>query len=129
MNSRINTIVQSGFMLFAVIVLSLMFTAVVAQAGKSVEPVKNNMVCMINNAVMGKPQIPVVVNGKTYYGCCKDCAAKLKANRSARFAKDPVTGREVDKSAAFITATPEGDAVYFESRESAEKYYAAQEKK
>ncbi|MBI5235000.1 MAG: TRASH domain-containing protein [Deltaproteobacteria bacterium] len=129
MNSRNNTIAQSGFMLFAVIVLSLMFTAVVGEAKQSVEPVKNETVCMINNAVMGKPQIPVVVNGKTYYGCCKNCAAKLKADRSARFAKDPVTGREVDKSAAFITATSEGDAIYFESRESAEKYYAAREKK
>ena len=120
-----NTVVRSGFM-STVLVLTLMFTAV--QAKQSVVPVNNNMVCMINNAVMGKPQIPVVVNGKTYYGCCENCAAKLKDNRSARYAKDPVTGREVDKAQAFITSTPEGDAVYFESRESAEKYYATQEK-
>lgn len=132
MNTRNNAVVRNYVCLFAVLVLTLIIiTAMDGQAKQSVkvEQVKNDKVCMINNTVMSKPQIPVVVNGKTYYGCCKDCAAKLEGNRSARYAIDPGTGREVDKAQAFITSTPDGDAVYFESRNSAEKYYAAQEKK
>src|SRR5680860_1679115 len=29
--------------------------------------VPNELVCMVNNAYMGKPQMPVPVDGKTYY--------------------------------------------------------------
>ena len=35
--------------------------------------VPNELVCMVNNAYMGMPQIAVPVNGKTYYGCCDMC--------------------------------------------------------
>ncbi|MBI5588111.1 MAG: hypothetical protein HY889_07075 [Deltaproteobacteria bacterium] len=88
-----------------------------------VKTVKTDQVCMVNDTVMGKPQIPVPVDGKTYYGCCAGCVERIKGDRSVRFSKDPATGREVDKAKAFITAEPNGSALYFESRETAEKYY------
>jgi hypothetical protein len=32
--------------------------------------VESQYVCMINNKLFDKVQIPTSVNGKTYYGCC-----------------------------------------------------------
>ena len=64
--------------------------------------ISSNLVCMVNNAYMGKEQIPVEFEGKTYYGCCNMCVDKINNNREVRYAIDPVTGREVDKATAFI---------------------------
>lgn len=81
-------------------------------------------VCMVNDAVMGKTQIPVKFEGKTYYGCCEGCVGTLKTDRSARYAKDPVTGKEVDKAKAVILEGSGGEALYFESLETASRYRA-----
>lgn len=80
------------------------------------------VVCMVNDAVMGKAQIPVKFEGKTYYGCCEGCVEKLKSNRSARYGVDPVTGNEVDKAQAVILEGDSGEALYFESLDTAGKY-------
>ncbi len=95
------------------------------QASDEIKAVKPSEVCMVNDSFMGKPQIPVHFEGKTYYGCCAGCVERIKGDRSVRFSKDPLTGREVDKSKAFITTAPDGAAVYFESLETAEQYYAS----
>ena len=42
---------------------------------KRVEP---KQVCMVNNKFMGAEQISIIVNGKTYYGCCPMCKERLK---------------------------------------------------
>lgn len=98
-----------------------------AEGQPEIKKVDTAQVCMINNTVMGKPQIPVEVEGKTYYGCCQGCVAKLKQSKSARMAVDPVSKREVDKAKAFITAAPDGTALYFESEETASLYHASLE--
>ena len=98
-------------------------------AEQGIKKVDPNMVCMINNTVMGKPQIPVAFNGKTYYGCCEGCASKLKKSKKARTAKDPVTGVDVDKATAYITKAPDGSAIYFESADTAKRFHSAQVKK
>lgn len=95
------------------------------QASDKIEAVRPGEVCMVNDSFMGKPQIPVLFEGKTYYGCCEGCVERIKGDRSVRFSKDPFTGREVDKAKAFITTEPDGVAIYFESRETAERYYAS----
>lgn len=84
-------------------------------------------VCFINDQYMGKPQIPVPVDGKTYYGCCQGCADRLREDRSTRFAKDPHTGKEVDKATAFIASDPRGGAqvLYFESADTYAAYRAS----
>ena len=106
-----------------VIIGALWFSSSV-RAETSVEQykVEPGIVCMVNDRVMGKPQIPVVVEGKTYYGCCQNCVGKLKGDASIRYAKDPVTGAMVDKSKAFILESPTGDALYFESAVTAQKF-------
>jgi len=42
------------------------------QALKQVEP---QYVCMVTNKLYDKAQIPVVIENKTYYGCCQMCEA------------------------------------------------------
>ncbi len=103
--------------------------AVKQAAKQGITQIDPNMVCMINNTVMGKPQIPVAFEGKTYYGCCEGCASKLKKSAQARTAKDPVTGKDVDKASAYITKAPDGSALYFESADTAKRFHAAQGKR
>lgn len=85
--------------------------------------IPNELVCMVNNAYMGTPQIEVPVDGKTYYGCCDMCVGKLNEDESARMGKDPMSGKMVDKSEAYIILTSEDGAVaYFESEDSYKQY-------
>ena len=79
-------------------------------------------VCMINNQVFEKDQIPVQVEGRTYYGCCEMCKEKLAKDAAARQAVDPVSGKTVDKAKAVIAALPDGKVLYFESVETLAKY-------
>lgn len=85
--------------------------------------VPNELVCMVNDAYMGKPQIPVPVNGKTYYGCCQMCVNKLNEQENARTAIDPQSGQKVDKVEAYIVLLDkQGTVGYFESQESYESF-------
>ena len=86
--------------------------------------VKSSYVCYVNNKYMGKEQIPVIVDGKTYYGCCNGCVGNLQNNRNPRYAIDPLTGKEVDKSTAYIVIKEVGksDVLYFENKANYEKY-------
>ncbi len=107
------------------VVLTLQSYSVAGTRAKNQTEVKRaetSQVCMVNDTFMNKPQIPVSVEGKTYYGCCEGCVSRLKGDRSVRFSTDPVTGREVDKAAAYITTQPDGTVLYFESMETAKKY-------
>lgn len=79
-------------------------------------------VCMVNNQFMARPQIPVMVEGRTYYGCCAMCKEKIEKNASLRAATDPITQRSVDKATAIIGMQPNGDVLYFESAETLARY-------
>jgi YHS domain-containing protein len=81
-----------------------------------------SLVCMINDRFMGSPQIPVPVAGKTYYGCCAGCKAKLESDLSARTAVDPVTQKAVDKAQAVLGQTNTGVVLYFESEQTFASY-------
>ena len=87
-----------------------------------ISPIDSKYVCMINNQSFNKEQIPVEIEGKTYYGCCQMCEAKLKSDPSSRNAIDPVSGRQVDKATAVIGTTPDGTAYYFESGENVKAF-------
>ncbi|MBC7171929.1 MAG: hypothetical protein H5U40_05870 [Polyangiaceae bacterium] len=75
---------------------------------------------------MGRPQIPVVASGKTYYGCCAMCERRLSTDASARRAADPLSGERVDKATAVIARTASDSVLYFASVENLEQYAAAQ---
>lgn len=79
-------------------------------------------VCMVNNIYMGRPQIPVQVEGRTYFGCCPDCKMKLENLPATRTAQDPVTGEPVDKATAVITRDASGNVYYFASEETLRRF-------
>ena len=79
-------------------------------------------VCMINDQHMGVAQIPVQVEGKTYYGCCQMCEAKLKTSPEARLGIDPVSQKPVDKAVAVLAKTATGKVLYFESDANMQAY-------
>ncbi|VAV85007.1 hypothetical protein MNBD_DELTA01-384 [hydrothermal vent metagenome] len=110
----------------AVALMAAMQTnSISAEASVSIIPATkaiSSEVCMVTDRVMGKPQIPVVIEGKTYYGCCEGCKAKLQKNRSIRYSTDPVTGKEVDKARAYIVQGDLSKALYFESEQTAIRY-------
>lgn len=84
--------------------------------------VETQKVCMVNDALFEKDQIPVEVEGKTYYGCCQMCKARLAQDAAVRSAVDPVTGKTVDKATAVPGALSDGSILYFESEETLAKY-------
>ena len=100
------------------IILCLLIAPGMVLAEQQLRKVETSHVCMVNNEDMGKPQIPVKVGDQTYYGCCKMCVGTLNNDRKARFAIDPVSGKEVDKAKAVIGAKPNGEVVYFESEKN-----------
>jgi YHS domain-containing protein len=83
-----------------------------------------SQVCMVNNQFMGKAQIPVAVEGKTYFGCCEMCKDRLTRDVTARMAKDPVSGKDVDKASAVIAKRGNGQVLYFENAQNLERFRA-----
>lgn len=85
--------------------------------------VPSKEVCMVNNAYMGREQIAVAVGGKTYYGCCEGCKKTLAEKAESRSAKDPLSGKDVDKATAVIGKHPGGNTVeYFETLANLKRY-------
>lgn len=87
--------------------------------------VEPSLVCMINDQFMGSPQIPVAVEGRTYFGCCAMCERRLRDDATSRLATDPVTGRQVDKASAVIGRASDGRVHYFESEDSMRRFPGA----
>ena len=100
----------------------------VAQAAETLQRVEAKKVCMINNQLFAKDQIPVEVQGKTYYGCCEMCKERLAKDAAARTGTDPVTGKPVDKATAIIAALEDGSVLYFESEKTFEQYSKGEKK-
>jgi YHS domain-containing protein len=95
-----------------------------APAEGALTRVEPGLVCMINNQFMDKPQIPVEVEGTTYYGCCEMCKTKLAEDPASRAAVDPVSGAKVDKAHAVIGKNAAGAVFYFENEQNLAAYVA-----
>ena len=93
-------------------------TSILLAQTKPLQRVEAKKVCMINEQVFEKDQIPVEVDGKTYYGCCEMCKAKLASYDETRVAVDPVSGKKVDKADAVIAADEDGSVFYFENEKN-----------
>ena len=107
---------------FVLLVAGLAATAHAGETSPVLKRVETKKVCMVNNQVFAKDQIPVQVEGKTYYGCCEMCKERLAKDAEARTATDPVTGKKVDKATAVIAAQTDDSVLYFESEETLAKY-------
>jgi len=130
-----NTRMKTNRVALALLFILVLFSTVAVIAGESeasndqavlVEP-KN--VCMINNRSMANEQIPVEIDGKTYYGCCAMCKERLEKDETSRYAIDPVSGKKVDKSKAVIGALPGAAVLYFENETNLKKYNAGERAK
>lgn len=106
----------------ALLAAGFAFAAGEAGAKPALKKVEAKLVCMVNNQFMNKDQIPVQVEGKTYYGCCEMCKERLAKDAASRTATDPVSGKKVDKAKAVIAAFPDGSVLYFESEETLKKF-------
>jgi YHS domain-containing protein len=109
----------------ALIAILVFAFATAAFASTQVKRVAPKTVCMINDAAMGKDQIPVQVGKQTYYGCCAMCKERLAKDATSRFAIDPVSKKKVDKAVAVIGAQPDGKVVYFENAKNLAAYNRA----
>ncbi len=105
----------------------LLVLGILIYLGASLEASAQNiedrkMVCMMQDSLQVKPGIPIQHDGKTYYGCCEMCAAKVKSE-PLRYtkAKDLVSKGIVDKADSFIFAH-KGDIFYFQSAENREAF-------
>ena len=113
-------------LLFTLVIVLVMATAAFAQ--DAVKPngkltrVETKTVCMINEHAMGKDQIPIEIEGRTYYGCCEMCKKALAADAAKRVAVDPVSGKQVDKATAVIASQEDGRVFYFENEENLAKH-------
>ncbi len=111
-----------------VLVLACAVPCVVGVPHTRAEPlqrVEAKRVCMVNDNLFPKHQIPVQVSGKTYFGCCEMCKERLAGDASLREAVDPVSKKRVDKASAVIGARPDGRVLYFENAKNLEKFSAA----
>lgn len=91
--------------------------------------VPNNEVCMVNDAYMGRLQIEVPFEGKTYYGCCQMCVDRIPVDGTVRKAVDPLTMKEIDKATAFIVlAGDNGEVAYFETEDNYREYLQSNKK-
>lgn len=86
--------------------------------------VEAKRVCMVNDTVFPRDQIPVQVDGRTYFGCCEMCKGKLATDAAIRSSVDPVSGKAVDKATAVIGAGADGKVQYFESDRTFNEYLA-----
>lgn len=124
-NWSVRTLAAAAIVLAGTVVLPGYFltdTSVAQDLSSGVRVADPVEVCMVNDKVMGRPQIPVEFEGKTYYGCCQGCVARIKFDRSVRYAVDPVSGKVVDKASAVILEGPGGEALYFESLDTAGRF-------
>lgn len=108
---------------FAAVTLAVASAAGAARAATpEVSVPERSRVCMMQDTVMTTPAIPLSHGGKTYYGCCEMCKAKIAAE-PARYtvARDPVTGARVDKATAELLSV-DGRVFYFESEATRGKF-------
>ncbi|HVS03523.1 MAG TPA: hypothetical protein VMT16_12190 [Thermoanaerobaculia bacterium] len=109
-------------MLAALALLAPRAQAEETAADAALQKVETHKVCMVNDQLFAKDQIPVEVEGKTYYGCCEMCKERLARDSSMRQAVDPVSGEPVDKATAVIGALADGRVLYFASEETFAQY-------
>src|SRR5690606_41658095 len=74
---------------------------------KQGDQIPNNLVCMVNNAYMGVPQLEMPFEGKMYFGCCEMCQERIPKEKTARVAVDPYSLKDVDKAEAYIVLVGE----------------------
>jgi len=113
---------QTLFRISALLTVIALVSLPILAADNTVKQVNAKNICFINKTRFQRTLKSVKVDGKTYYGCCDDCLAKLKDDPQTRMAVDPVSGKEIDKATAVIGADRNGKIYFFENRENLKKF-------
>lgn len=87
-------------------------------AGNWLKRVNASEVNMVTNRRLKDGQDTVLIKGKAYHTSGESYVWTMQQNPSIRFAKDPFTGKTIDKADAVIFANASGKVLYFESEES-----------
>ncbi|WP_413513547.1 hypothetical protein [Myroides odoratus] len=96
------------------------------QKYKKGDAVPSELVCMVNDAYMGKKQLEVEHEGKMYYGCCAMCQTRIPEDEGVRKAIDPFSLETVDKAEAYIVLIGDnGEIAYFKNEENYKQFAAA----
>jgi len=80
--------------------------------------VDSKAINMVTNRLLRGERRAVRVDGKDYFVPDADYGYNFRLNLSLRYARDPLTGRRIDKSAAKAYADTKGRVFYFESEQS-----------
>ena len=125
MNRRIFSVTTLGLFVFC-LALTGIAAAAEPQPKEGEKPAlqraEPRYVCMVNDRVFDKEQIPVEVEKRTYYGCCQMCKQALTERPELRSGTDPVSGKPVDKAKSVIGSLPDGSVLYFESEKTFTEY-------
>ncbi len=97
-------------------------SVLMAETGEKVRQVDSKYVCMITHKHFTTEQMPVNIDGRTYYACCDMCKSQLRDDASARTAVDPVSANKVDKATAVVGADKAGNVYFFESVENLNQF-------
>lgn len=92
------------------------------------DTIPHNKVCMVDDVYQGDfKTLPIALVDKTYYGCSAKATKDLAKDEKLRIAEDPINKRKVDKAIAIIAIHPDkdGKVIYFESKETRNKYLNA----
>jgi len=108
--------------LLSLTIVTALVAVMVFAAQDGVKQVGSKHICFITKKRFERNLKSVNVEGKTYYGCCDDCLAKLTNDPASRKDVDPVSGKEVDKATAFIGMDKDGNVYFFESQENLKKF-------
>ncbi|MBE7414156.1 MAG: hypothetical protein HS130_02535 [Deltaproteobacteria bacterium] len=114
----------------AVVAAVFYFNSQAVEAGPekaAIPQVEPSRVCMVQDRVSFMGNIPVEIEGKTYFGCCPNCVGRLMSAGALRHAIDPATGNVVDKAESFIVSREDGTVMYFESEKTARDFHKAKE--
>lgn len=96
------------------------------QKYKKGDAVPSELVCMVNDAYMGKKQLEVEHEGKMYYGCCAMCQTRIPEDEGVRKAIDPFSLETVDKAEAYIVLIGDnGEIAYFKNEANYQQFVAA----
>lgn len=91
--------------------------------GDTVKKVDAKSVCMVEKKRFHEPQLPVTVDGRTYYVCCKMHEAELRENPASRMDVDPISGNPVDKATATVGVDKAGNVYFFENAKNLKLFH------
>ncbi len=104
------------------VLLLIFFPLFVWAAEAQLKPIDKSKVCMQLDEAYPTKQRSVKIGKHNYNYCCDRCKSKLLENPELRIAKDPFSGKEINKALAYTAQDSLGNVVYFENEKNFKTY-------